>query len=123
MKTEQLSRELTQESIDRVRDNNISYYLKALLFAENWVANHYKEFSSEDLKEAYYIDNEPPFEPRVWGAIIRKLAKNNRIFKHDIGFYKNPKGHGKPIVIWISMEFRKKQQSNALNKTQQKLFN
>lgn len=123
MNQEQQSRELTEQAIERVRDNNIAYYFRALLFAEKWVSNQYKEFSSEDLKDAFYIENEQPNEPRVWGAIMRKLSKENRIYKHDVGVYKNPIGHGKPIFLWISHEFRMKQQSNAIkNKLQSKLF-
>lgn len=84
-----------------------------------------KPFTSENLKEAYFLYGvEPPDEARVFGAIFNKLSKDNLIF--GTGNYipsKNATCHARPQREWISFAYRQKQQSNAIkNKNQIKLL-
>ena len=113
-----------REALETVERNNQNYYNDCYLFAVGWVKTVFKAFTSEDLKEAYYaLGNDPPLEPRIYGAIMNKLSKDGLIFKQDWVYSKNPVCHGRSMRSWISLEFRQKQQSNATkNKNQINLF-
>lgn len=104
-----------REAIEQVERNNKDYYNDCLLFAYGWIKNQFKAFTSEQLKEAYYAaGNEPPNEPRVFGAIFSTLAKEGLVFKLKEWVYsKNPTCHGRPMRQWISKEFKEKQSNNA----------
>lgn len=106
--------DITKEAVARVRKNQSEYYLKAYDFAKKWVNETFKPFTSEDIKAAFYEGNEKPNEPRVWGAVISSLRDEGLIFFHGYTRYKAPEGHQRPSTQWISLEYRKKQQSNAL---------
>jgi hypothetical protein len=108
------------EAIEQVERNNQDYYNDCFVFAMTWVQSQFKSFTSEDLKEAYFgAGNEPPREPRVFGAVFNKLSKAGLIFKQDWVYSKNPICHARPMRSWISLEFKQKQQSNAIrNKNQ-----
>ena len=96
----------TQNAIDKVRDNNKAYYLVAYEFAALWVKKQFKTFSSEDLKEDFYAAGYPkPKEPRVFGAVMTELKKNQLIKFHSYQSYKNPSGHSRPSTVWISTEY------------------
>lgn len=115
----------TENAIERVKEGNKDYYLRAYDFAVVWVKNVFKTFSSENLKEAFYAaGNEKPDEPRVFGAVMNELRKQNLIHFHSYQKYQNPKGHCRPSTVWISTEYRLKQQrnSNAPTKDQLGLF-
>jgi len=109
-----------REALEAVERNNQNYYNDCLLFAIFWVTQQFKAFTSEDLKEAYYAaGNEPPHEPRIYGAIFNKLSADGLIFKKDWVYSKNPTCHGRPVRSWISREFKAKQSANASkNKSQ-----
>lgn len=113
----------TEKAIDKVRDNNKVYYLNALDFAKSFVSHQMKPFSSENIIEEYYKENEKPRESRVWGAVMRELSKEKLILFHSYQTYRNPKGHSKPSTVWISKEYSEKQKANrSINsKTQVKL--
>jgi hypothetical protein len=117
--------EITNEAIKKVKENNLKYYEKVILFAQTWVRTQFKGFTSEHLKEAYYSHgNLKPIEPRVFGAVFRELSKDGLIFKNGFQLSKNPKCHSRPQQIWISKEYRLKQQRNAVNITNQiSIFN
>jgi len=103
-----------REALEAVERNNQNYYNDCLLFAYEWVKNQFKAFTSEDLKEAYYAKgNDPPHEPRIYGAIINRLSKDGLIFKQQWVYSKNPTCHGRPMRSWISKEFKAKQSANA----------
>lgn len=105
--------EITNEAIKQVKENNRKYYEKVILFAQTWVKTQFKGFTSEHLKEAYYSHgNLKPIEPRVFGAVFRELSKDGLIFKNGFELSKNPKCHSRPQQIWISKEYRLKQQKN-----------
>jgi len=116
----------TDEAIERVKENNRRYYDDLLIFFYGWYQLQFKPFTSEDLKRDYYaLGNEPPHEPRVFGAVFRKLSKEGFIFRHGIKFAENPICHSRPLTMWISLQFRLKQQSNRTKdktNTQEKLF-
>jgi hypothetical protein len=105
--------ELTNQAIDEVRDNNKLYYARVMDFAEDWSRRQFKLFTSEDLKADFYSEgNEPPTQPAVFGAVFRKLSKEGLIFKHSTSSAKNKIAHQRLLQVWISYEFRLKQQKN-----------
>ena len=107
---------VTQEAIQKVEDNNREYYEKAFSFAEDWIKTRMKAFTSEDLKKDFYSKgNAPPAEPRVFGAVIRKLAKEGKIKRQGFEKSKNPTCHSRPQTVWISLEFSEKQSNNRKN--------
>lgn len=104
----------TEKAIEQVELNNQEYYDMALAFAIEWLKTRMQSFTSEDLKDALYASGIPaPREPRVFGAVINNL-KNQKLIKHK-GYtqYKAAVGHNRPSSVWISLAYRKKQQSNA----------
>jgi hypothetical protein len=106
----------TAEAIQRVELNNGEYYNNAYDFAVEWVKSQFRPFTSEDIKEAYYsLGNKPPTEPRVFGAVIRKLASESRIKRHGYEKSKNPTCHCRPQTVWISREYSLTQQKNRKN--------
>lgn len=106
--------QITQEAIDRVRDNNLSQYERILDFAEVWVTTQFKEFSNEDLKNCYYMCGNPePVQPCVYGAVIRELSRRKAIFEHGTTKAKNPISHSRLMRTWISREYKLKQKQNA----------
>jgi hypothetical protein len=60
----------------------------------------------------------------VFGSVFRKLSKDKLIYKHGVSNAKNPVAHCRLLQVWISKEFRLKQQSNATkDKNQVTIFN
>ncbi len=109
-----------REALEVVEMNNKKYHDNCLNFASQWIKTQFKSFTSEDLKESYYAaGNDPPIEPRVYGSIFAKLSKEGLIFKHDWVYSKNPICHARPMRSWISLDYKKKQQSNASKNKQQ----
>jgi hypothetical protein len=105
--------EITNQAVETVKENNKTYHDDLLIFSTDWVRTQFKAFSSEDLKKAYFaLGNEEPAEPRVFGAIFRALSKDGLIFKHGWELSSNPKCHSRPQQLWISYEYRAKQQKN-----------
>jgi len=105
--------EITNAAVEQVKENNKTYHDDLLIFANSWVRTQFKAFSSEDLKKAYFATgNDEPLEPRVFGSVFRALSKDGLIFKHSFELSKNPKCHSRPQQLWISYEYRAKQQKN-----------
>lgn len=107
--------EITNQAVEQVEENNKAYCNRLCAFAENWVKNQMKPFTIEDLKEAFFNQgNAPPSQPAVFGAPFRKLSKNKLIFDTErTKKSENPQAHQRPLRLWISLEYRLKQQSNA----------
>jgi hypothetical protein len=109
------TQQITNLAIDKVRDNNIKQYNDILDFATTWVKTKYYPFTSEELKEAYFIHTKKETtEKRVYGAIFRELARLKLIY--STGEYvksKNPVCHSRPQLKWISHEYRLMQQKKA----------
>ncbi len=117
--------EKQKEAIEQVEVNNKKYFDDCLAWAETWIQKQMKPFTSEHLKEAYFLYGaEPPLEGRVFGAIFNKLSHDCKIFKTGNWVCsKNPISHGRPMAEWISYAYRLKQQGNATkNKNQIKLL-
>ena len=95
---------LKQDYIEQVKKPAQNYYSNCLAFARVFISriSASKEFTSEDLINAYKFDkkNKTPNEPRVWGAVIKKL-KDESLITH-VGFvrYKGVQGHSKPSSVW-----------------------
>lgn len=116
--------EATEKAIEQVKNNNHDFYLHALSFARDWVKTQFKKFSSEDLREAYYLKNSKAREERFWGAVMNTLKKEGAIKFHSYQKYKDPVGHGRPSTVWISKVYAQKQQKNRTinSRTQVRLF-
>ena len=106
--------EITNEAVQQVEDNNKVYCNKLCSFAEHWVKTQMKPFTADDLKRAFFkAGNPPPTQPSIFGAPFRKLSKNKQIFDTERTQKSSFKeAHHRPLRIWISKEYRLKQQSN-----------
>jgi hypothetical protein len=38
----------------------------------------------------------------VWGAVVARLQKDGKIVHAGYSKYRNPKGHCKPVNMWLS---------------------
>jgi hypothetical protein len=111
-----------EEAIERVVYGNKHDYNKIFSFAEQWVKTQFKQFSSDDLKEAYYLAGNPiPVEPKVFGGVFSSLSKGKLIFHFGFTKSKHKIAHGRDLKTWISLEFKNRQKQNASNKTNLKL--
>lgn len=111
-----------EEAIESVTFGNKHDYNAIFNFAEVWVRTQFKWFSSDDLKEAYFLSGgRVPNEPRVFGAVFRDLSKAKLIFHFGYTTSKHKVAHGRPLRSWISLEFKQRQSNNASNKSNLKL--
>lgn len=101
------------EAIDTVQENNEGYFELAYGYACKWVAEKMQPFTSEDLSADMYLILGKPREPRVLGAVFRRLKKEQRIKHNGFATYKAIQGHGKPCTVWISREYSQRQSNNA----------
>lgn len=106
--------EITNQAVEQVEENNKAYCDRLCAFAENWVKTQMKPFTADDLKKAFFNQgNAPPRQPSVFGVPFRKLSKNQQIFFTERTMKStNPKCHQRDLRIWISKEYRLKQQQN-----------
>ena len=82
--------ETKDEAIDRVTYANKQDYHKIFSFAQDWIRNQFRQFSCDDLKDAYFgSGGDIPSEPRVFGAIFRDLSKEKLIFPLGYTISKN----------------------------------
>ena len=111
-----------EEAIESVIFGNKSDYCLIFDFAEIWVKTQFRWFSSDDLKEAYYLAGNPiPVEPKVFGGVFSTLAKGKLIFHFGFTKSKNPAAHKRDLKTWISLEYKQRQQRNATNNNNLKL--
>jgi hypothetical protein len=106
-----------------VENLNQDYYKTAYSFTVQWVQKQFKPFTSEDLKTSLFEAIGIPEEPRVIGAVFKKMSGLGLIKRHGFGIYKAKQGHKKPVSIWISKEYSLTQQKNRRPKDQLNLFN
>ena len=106
--------EITNQAVEQVEENNKAYCNRLCAFAENWVKTQMRPFTADDLKKAFFNQgNAPPSQPSVFGVPFRKLSKRKLIFDTErTQKSKNPDAHQRPLRIWISKEYRIKQQQN-----------
>lgn len=102
----------TEEAIETVKANNEAYYDLAINFAERWIDDRIKPFTSEDLSANMYLVLGIPDEPRVLGAVMIYLKKQ-KLIKH-FGFvrYKARQGHNKPCNQWLTTKYSNRQSFN-----------
>ncbi len=88
--------------LEQVVQPTENYYNECLDFARIWLINQTTPFTSEDLITDYNSSNElTPAEPRVWGAVVRKLSNEKLIRFEKYVKYENKRGHGKPCAQWV----------------------
>lgn len=107
-----------EEAIETVKTNNEDYYDLAIAYAEMWINDIFKPFTSEDLSKDMYLVLGVPDELRVLGAVINYLRDKGLIKHFGFARYKAKQGHGKPCNTWITVRYSKKQSYNRKkNKT------
>lgn len=111
-----------EEAIESVVFGNKHDYNRIMQFAQAWIKLQFKHFSSDDLKEAYYLAENPvPVEPKVFGGVFSSLARAKLIFHHGFTKSKYKIAHGRDLKTWISLEYKERQKNNASNKNNLKL--
>lgn len=97
-----------------------------LTFATEWVKKRFISFTIDDLKQAYLTaGNKMPSDGSAWGNVLTSLQKSGAIFKHPTNPYTTtlrPNNKTKVINVWISKEYRLKQQKNASSEETLRLF-
>lgn len=106
--------EITNQAVEKVEENNKAYCARLCKFAEGWVKTQMKPFTADDLKKAFFAQgNDPPSQPSVFGVPFRKLSRKHLIFDTERTILSvNPDAHQRPLRVWISKEYRLKQQRN-----------
>lgn len=97
-----------EKSLQQVSEAKQNYYTKCYHFALSFVRKQKEEFTSENIRQAYELQNEQiPHEPRVWGAVMRSLSQGELIRFKGYTKYKSPLGHAKPSAVWESLISKK----------------
>lgn len=97
--------------IECVKQKHSNDYLRLYSFASAWVKLQMKPFTSEDIKKAFYeAKNEPPDQVNVFGAVVRNLSKEGLMYEHGFDKAKIKAAHSRILRLWISKEYRLKQQ-------------
>lgn len=108
------------------QEDIISYktpYETIMNFAIGWCKVQFKEFSSEDLKRAFYgAGNKTIQKPLVFGRVFQVLVNQEKIFKHGFKKAEDKKLRGGIINTYISREFKERQKNNATKDKSLNLF-
>lgn len=90
-----------EDYIQQVAEAKDNCYDECLAFAKSWLNRQTSVFTSENLIADYLkAGNQPPKEPRVWGAVVQALSRNKLITLVRYEPYKGKAGHGKPSAVW-----------------------
>ncbi len=91
------------KAMDNANNENDMWSAKAYNFLLHYIRNNSKPFLAEDVRKlSEGIVPQPP-SARAWGGIM-VMAKNNNMIE-SVGYKKvsNPKAHGTPATLWISL--------------------
>lgn len=103
--------------------NQQTPYERIMEFAIGWCKVQFREFSSEDLKKAFYASGNKTVEkPLVFGRVFQVLVNQERIFKHGFKKAEDKKLRGGIINTYISREFKERQKNNATKDKSLNLF-
>jgi hypothetical protein len=95
------------ESLNAVMMPKDNYFIDCYYFALKELKILYTHkvvrITSENIIRAYNKENPEkiPTEPRVWGAVMARLSKEEYIIGQGWTTYQNPLGHRKPSRMWI----------------------
>lgn len=104
-----------EEAIESVIFGNKNDYNRIFNFAESWIKTQFKIFSSDDLKEAYYLAGNPaPQQPNVFGGVFSSLAKAKLIFHRGFTKSRHKVAHGRDLKTWISKEYSELQSKKRI---------
>jgi len=92
-----------EEAIDKVRKNNQTFYNVACDYSLNWLKRNKGDLTSEHIIDDFRKHNEASSEPRVWGAVMKKLSKDRCIIPVGWDIYKKKQGHSRPIRVWSNL--------------------
>jgi len=101
--------------LQAVKVKNREDYEKIRAFAASWVRVQMRTFTSEDLKTAYLVGNEPPYQPNVYGSVMNHMSRDKLIYQHGYAPARLKRAHSRILTVWISHEYRIKQQHNRLS--------
>lgn len=104
-----------EKIVKAVKQKHSADYLRLHSFAYNWIKTQMRPFTSEDLKKAFYeAKNEPPEQVNIFGALFHSMSKAGLIYENGFVRAKIRAAHGRVLRVWISKEYRLKQQGNSL---------
>jgi len=114
----------TQQAITQVIQNNQPFSETYFLFAKEWVSKRFKSFTSDDIRKAFLDSgNQHPRHHNAWGGCINRLSEKKLIFETGESVKsQRPEAHNRKLPVWISKEFRLKQQSNRKQESTLDLF-
>lgn len=101
------------EALQKVKDNNKDEFNQLFDFSVKWLENRIRPFTIEDIKPDYEKVYGTPKQRNIYGALINALASTGKIREKGMITAKLPAAHGRKIGLWISTEYRLKQQTNA----------
>ncbi len=64
-------------------------------------ARNGEPFLGEDARHAAEGLVPPTSEPRAWGYILAKAARQKLIVRTGYAAVKDRKGHGRPMTVWV----------------------
>lgn len=101
-----------QEGIEQVIENNPTDYQRLLSFAEVWCQSRMKEFTVEELKIDFLRLHQPVQNFNVFGAVFNTLCKRGAISVNGHSKAKLALARSRELRVYVSREFRLKQQRN-----------
>jgi hypothetical protein len=114
----------TSEAINRVIKNNQPFSKIYFEFAKDWVSKRFKSFTSDDIRKAFLDSGGlPPRHHNAWGGCLSQLSNKGLIFDTEKKVKSNrSEAHNRELRIWISIEFKAKQQSNGKKEASLDMF-
>lgn len=73
-------------------------------FLENYIKQH-SEFMTEQMRNASIGTVPEPPSNRSWGGVIRRAAKEGKIFRKGFQNTTNENSHGTPATLWEVRKF------------------
>lgn len=101
------------EALQKVKGNNKEEFNTLYNFSVKWLENRTRPFTIEDIKPEFEKYHFIPRQYNIYGAVINALACAGKIREKGMVRAKLPAAHGRKIGLWISTEYRLKQQTNA----------
>jgi len=104
--------------------SDIFNYTDLKIFSQDFASRTMKSFTSEDIRSEWISLGYPlPIDNNVFGPIMREMAKEKRIYEHGYEKAKIITSASRRLIVWISREYRLKQQQNATGPKPLSLFN
>jgi len=103
--------------------SDIFNYTDCYEFCKEWVKKQMKPFTFEDVRSAWIMAGNPSaYDNNVFSHIAQRLSVSEAMTAHGYFKAKLPAARGRIITVWISREYRLKQQQNATGPKPLSLF-